>query len=149
MDSTNGKDPLVQVVEVVKSFPVGDGEITVLKGISFDIQKGEFVSIVGPSGNGKSTLLNMITGIDHPTDGQVIVTGTSAELGDNLSEVDATIEGDETEIAFNARYLIDALSVVGTSQTALETSTSSSPGLLRPVDGDDFSCVIMPMHITH
>jgi DNA polymerase-3 subunit beta len=92
--------------------------------------------------------LNIVPGSDL-TPGQVIVTGTSAELGDNVSEVDATIEGDETEIAFNARYLIDALSVVGTPQIALETSTSSSPGLLRPVDGDDFSCVIMPMHITH
>ncbi|MFC2046109.1 DNA polymerase III subunit beta [Chloroflexota bacterium] len=92
--------------------------------------------------------LNIVPGSDL-TPGQVIVTGTSAELGDNVSEVDAAIEGDETEIAFNARYLIDALSVVGTPQTAIETSTSSSPGLLRPVDGDDFSCVIMPMHITH
>jgi len=54
---------------------VGDGEVTVLKGISFAVTVGEFVSIVGPSGNGKSTLLNMITGIDRPTGGQVIVTG--------------------------------------------------------------------------
>src|SRR4030042_417633 len=72
---TNGKKPLVQVKEVVKSFPVGDGLITVLKGISFDVKNGEFVSIVGPSGNGKSTLLNMITGIDRPNDGEVIVNG--------------------------------------------------------------------------
>ena len=71
----NGTGPLVQVKEVVKSFPVGGGEITVLKGISFDVKNGEFVSIVGPSGNGKSTLLNMITGIDRPTHGEVIVTG--------------------------------------------------------------------------
>jgi DNA polymerase-3 subunit beta len=91
--------------------------------------------------------LNIVPGSELAP-GQVIVTGTSAELGDNVSEVDATIEGEETEIAFNARYLIDALSVVGTAETALETSTASSPGLLRPVGGDDFSCVIMPMHIT-
>ena len=83
------------------------------------------------------------------TPGQVIVTGTSAEFGDNVSELDATIEGEEVEIAFNARYMIDALSVVGTSEVALETSTSSSPGVLRPVGGGDFLCVIMPMHITH
>jgi putative ABC transport system ATP-binding protein len=47
----------------------------VLKGISLDIHPGEFVAIVGPSGNGKSTLLNMITGIDRPTTGTVIVNG--------------------------------------------------------------------------
>jgi DNA polymerase-3 subunit beta len=80
--------------------------------------------------------------------GQMIVTGTSAEFGDNVSEVDASIEGDEIEIAFNARYMIDALSVVGTPEVVLETSTPSSPGVLRPVGGDDFLCVVMPMHIT-
>ncbi|MGD8623421.1 MAG: DNA polymerase III subunit beta [Anaerolineae bacterium] len=82
------------------------------------------------------------------TPGQIIITGTSAELGDNVGEIDATIEGNEIEIAFNARYMIDALSVVGTAEVALETSTPSSPGVLRPVGGDDFLCVVMPMHIT-
>jgi len=62
--------------------------------------------------------------------------------------MDATIEGEHVEIAFNARYLIDALNVVGTPEVALETSTPSSPGVLKPVGGDDFLCVIMPMHIT-
>ena len=80
--------------------------------------------------------------------GQIVITGTSAELGDNVGEVDASVEGDEVEIAFNARYMIDALSVVGTPEVALETSTASSPGVIRPVGGDDFLCVIMPMHIT-
>jgi DNA polymerase-3 subunit beta len=82
------------------------------------------------------------------TPGQMIVAATSAELGDNVSELDASIEGDEIEVAFNARYLIDALNVVGTPEIALETGTSSSPGVIRPVGGDDFLCVIMPMHIT-
>jgi DNA polymerase-3 subunit beta len=82
------------------------------------------------------------------TPGQMIVTGTSAEFGDNVSELDATIEGEGIEIAFNARYMIDALSVVGTPEVVLETSTASSPGVLRPVGGTDFLCVIMPMHIT-
>jgi DNA polymerase-3 subunit beta len=82
------------------------------------------------------------------TPGQIIITGTSAELGDNVGEIDATIEGNEIEIAFNARYMIDALSVVGTAEVALETSTPSSPGVLRPVGGGDFLCVVMPMHIT-
>lgn len=71
--STNGQ--VVQVTNLVKSFPLGDDEITVLKGINLDVNQGEFVSIVGPSGNGKSTLLNMITGIDRPSSGEVMVTG--------------------------------------------------------------------------
>jgi putative ABC transport system ATP-binding protein len=67
----------VSLLDVYKSYQVGDVETPVLKGISFNITKGEFVAIVGPSGNGKSTLLNMITGIDHPTFGEVIVNGTA------------------------------------------------------------------------
>lgn len=82
------------------------------------------------------------------TPGQMIVTATSAELGDNVSEIDASIDGDEIEVAFNARYMIDALSVLGTPELALETSSPSSPGVIRPVGGNDFLCVIMPMHIT-
>ncbi len=75
---------VVQIKQVVKRFPVGDREITILRGISFDVQRGEFVCIVGPSGNGKSTLLNMITGIDHPTEGEVIVTGRPVhQMGEN------------------------------------------------------------------
>jgi DNA polymerase-3 subunit beta len=92
--------------------------------------------------------LSAVPGSDL-TPGQMIVTGTSAEYGDNVSELDATIEGDPIEVAFNARYMIDALSVVGTPEVALETSTSSSPGVIRPVGSEsDFLCVIMPMHIT-
>ena len=75
MTEKNGKDPLIIVKDVKKSFPVGDGKVTILKGISFEIGTGEFVSIVGPSGNGKSTLLNMMTGIDRPTSGDVFVSG--------------------------------------------------------------------------
>ena len=83
------------------------------------------------------------------TPGYVSVAATSAELGDNVSELDVTgINGEEIEIAFNARYMIDALSVAGTAEVALETTTSSSPGVLRPVGGEDYLCVIMPMHIT-
>jgi putative ABC transport system ATP-binding protein len=67
--------PIIDVRQVFKSFPTGDAEITVLRDVSLAVQPGEFVAIVGPSGNGKSTLLNMITGIDHPTQGQVIVNG--------------------------------------------------------------------------
>jgi DNA polymerase-3 subunit beta len=90
---------------------------------------------------------NVVPGSDL-TPGQIIVTGSSAEFGDNVSEIDASIEGEEIEVAFNARYMIDALSVVDTPEVALETSTASSPGVLRPVGGGDFLCVIMPMHIT-
>jgi DNA polymerase-3 subunit beta len=91
--------------------------------------------------------LNIVPGSEL-SPGQLIVAATSAELGDNVTELDASIEGEEVEIAFNARYLIDALSAIGTAETILDTSSSSSPGVLRPVDDDGFLCVIMPMHIS-
>ena len=79
--------------------------------------------------------------------GHMTVTATSAELGDNVGEMDASIEGDEIEIAFNVKYLIDVLSVIDSADVALETTTPSSPGVIRPVGDEDFVHVIMPMHV--
>ncbi len=79
--------------------------------------------------------------------GKMTITATSAESGDNLGEIDAQIEGDAVEIAFNARYLSDVLNVLHSAQVALETAGSSSPGVVRAVGRDDFTHVIMPMHI--
>jgi putative ABC transport system ATP-binding protein len=106
----NGNGQIVQVKDVVKSFWVGGGEITILKGISFDVKKGEFVSIVGPSGNGKSTLLNMITGIDRPTDGQVVVTGREiTKMSENQL---AAWRGEYVGIIFQFFQMLPALSLL-------------------------------------
>jgi putative ABC transport system ATP-binding protein len=114
--SNNGKPNvqsnghIVAVKDVVKRFPVGDDEITVLKGISFDVTNGEFVTIVGPSGNGKSTLLNMITGIDRPSDGEVIVTGREVhEMSENEL---ANWRGDHVGIIFQFFQMLPALSLL-------------------------------------
>lgn len=74
---------VIDVQNVVKRFPVGDREITVLKDVSFQVRAGEFVAIVGQSGSGKSTLLNMLTGVDRPSSGMVRV---GQQLLPNLSE---------------------------------------------------------------
>lgn len=79
--------------------------------------------------------------------GKVEVTATAAETGSNESTVDASVEGQPIEIAFNARYLVDVLGVIDTPTVSLETSSPASPGLIRPVGRDDFLHVIMPMHI--
>ncbi len=81
--------------------------------------------------------------------GMLALSATSQEHGDSIDEVEAkSIEGEGMKIAFNARYLIDILSVIGTPQVALETTRSSAPGVLRPVGvgPDEFTHVIMPMH---
>ncbi|NIS80574.1 MAG: DNA polymerase III subunit beta [Anaerolineales bacterium] len=79
--------------------------------------------------------------------GIVEVSATAAETGSNESAVDATIEGESIEIAFNVRYLADVLNVIDTPNVALETTGPSSPGVIRPVGQDDFLHVIMPMHL--
>jgi DNA polymerase-3 subunit beta len=79
--------------------------------------------------------------------GTVEVSATAAETGSNETTVDATIEGDAVEIAFNVRFLVDVLGAVDTPNVALETSSASSPGVVRPVGREDFLHVIMPMHL--
>jgi putative ABC transport system ATP-binding protein len=110
MNNGNGNGRLVRIINVVKSFPVGGGEVTVLKGISFDVKHGEFVSIVGPSGNGKSTMLNMITGIDRPTDGEVIVDGLEIhKMSENQL---AAWRGQHVGIVFQFFQMLPALSLL-------------------------------------
>jgi DNA polymerase-3 subunit beta len=79
--------------------------------------------------------------------GHITVQATSAETGDNVGEMDATVDGTPIQIAFNVKYLIDMLSAANAAQVALETSTPSSPGKFVPVGDDSFLCVVMPMHI--
>jgi putative ABC transport system ATP-binding protein len=109
-EQSKNYQPIIKVQNVVKRFPVGDSEITVLKGVNFDVMPGEFVTIVGPSGNGKSTLLNMITGIDHPSEGEVIVTGQKVHT---LSENELAIwRGKHVGIIFQFFQLLPALSLL-------------------------------------
>jgi len=79
--------------------------------------------------------------------GKVVVSATSSELGSHAGELEATIEGPAIEIAFNGRFLAEVLGVIDSAEVALETSAPSSPGVLRPVGGEDFLHVIMPMHL--
>ncbi len=66
---------LVELRSVSKSFRKGDETITPLDNISMDIEAGEFISLMGPSGTGKSTLLNLVSGIDRPDSGTITVDG--------------------------------------------------------------------------
>lgn len=66
---------IVELRDVKKTYPLGKTEVHAVKGVSFEIERGDFVSIAGPSGSGKSTILNMIGCIDTPTDGEVYVNG--------------------------------------------------------------------------
>jgi DNA polymerase-3 subunit beta len=79
--------------------------------------------------------------------GRVEVTATAAETGSNEVIVDATVDGEPIEIAFNVRFLVDVLSVINSPNVALETSGPAAPGVIKPVGRDDFLHVVMPMHL--
>ncbi len=66
---------LIEIKNVTKRFHKGDESITPLDGVSLDIEQGEFISLMGASGTGKSTLLNLIASIDKPDSGQIIIDG--------------------------------------------------------------------------
>ncbi len=79
--------------------------------------------------------------------GTVEISGQSEETGSNQTIIDASIEGPPILIAFNVRFMREVLDVIKTPNVALETSTDTSPGVIRPVGQKDFLHVIMPMHL--
>ncbi len=89
--------------------------------------------------------IQMAPGAGGP--GKVTVSSRAEEVGDNTGELEADVEGGEGKIAFNSRYLSDVLAVIGESKVALEMTTSSSPGVIKPVDDDQYVHVVMPMFV--
>ena len=71
---------VVKLENVVKTYFMGDNQVQALRGISFEIQEGEFTAIMGPSGSGKSTCMNMIGCLDRPSRGIVKVDGKETAL---------------------------------------------------------------------
>ena len=66
---------ILRVEDLTKVYGKGENEVHALDGISFSVEKGQFVAIVGPSGSGKSTLLHILGGVDRPTGGKVFLNG--------------------------------------------------------------------------
>jgi len=79
--------------------------------------------------------------------GKITVSAQAEEIGDNVGEIDALVDGEEAKIAFNVKYLADVLSVLHQDQVALEITTPSSPGVIRPIGVDNYIHVIMPMFV--
>ncbi len=66
---------ILKVDNLTKIYGKGDNEVVALDHVSFSVEKGQFVAIIGPSGSGKSTLLHLLGGVDRPTMGKVFVNG--------------------------------------------------------------------------
>ncbi|MBI2934182.1 MAG: DNA polymerase III subunit beta [Chloroflexi bacterium] len=81
------------------------------------------------------------------TPGKMVVSARADELGDNQGEIDAIVSGEGAKIAFNSKFLQDVLTILPSNQVKLETTTSSSPGVIRPIDSDAYVHVVMPMFV--
>ena len=66
---------ILRVENLTKVYGKGENEVRALDGVSFSVEKGEFVAVIGPSGSGKSTLLHILGGVDRPTGGRVLMDG--------------------------------------------------------------------------
>lgn len=83
----------------------------------------------------------------QPGKNQVELSAVSESLGGETAQVVAEVEGEEVEIAFNAQYIIDALANMGAQEITLELQSSERPGVLKPVDSDDYIHVVMPLKL--
>tara|TARA_B100001123_G_scaffold53287_1_gene56020 strand:- start:7442 stop:8623 length:1182 start_codon:yes stop_codon:yes gene_type:complete len=90
--------------------------------------------------------LHIVPGSDS-SPGKISVASRAEESGDNHGDIDASVEGEESKIAFSARYLTEVLGVLGRGEIALETTTASSPGVLKPIGSEDYVHVVMPMFV--
>ena len=80
---------LIELKNITKSYPLDGFDLKILKGISLQIQHGEFVAIMGPSGSGKSTLMNILGCLDKPSSGHYLLDGVNVEnlSSDELAEI--------------------------------------------------------------
>lgn len=102
--------PVLQVDNVQKTFKNGDIENKVLKGVSFDVEDGEFIAVMGQSGSGKSTLLYTISGMDRMTAGNVLVNGSA--LGDKSDDELADFRLYTMGFIFQDNYLLKNLNLI-------------------------------------
>jgi len=110
------------------------------------LRASKTASIFARDGSGIVRLL-ITPGSGELTPGKMTITARSEEVGDDVGEIDAVVEGEEAKIAFNGKYLSDVLGVLREAQVALETTSPSSPGVVRPVGVDNYIHVVMPMFV--
>ncbi|MBV8195639.1 MAG: DNA polymerase III subunit beta, partial [Candidatus Dormibacteraeota bacterium] len=79
--------------------------------------------------------------------GTLTLRAQTAEVGDDEAPLSATVEGDDVQIAFNARYMLDALSVLDSEQVQLAFNGALHPGVIRPAGREDYLCIIMPVRV--
>jgi putative ABC transport system ATP-binding protein len=107
---SSASGPVVRLRDVTKAYGTGAAKAQVLRGVSFDIDKGELIALVGQSGSGKSTLLNIIGGLDRPDAGEVEVFGVDTQQADDAKLAD--MRNRSMGFVFQGFNLLDHLNVL-------------------------------------
>lgn len=93
----------------------------------------------------RETANNIKLKVTKPKNIQVLA--VSPQVGDNVSDIEANFEGDESEIAFNAKFILDCLQIINTEKVDLELSGSLAPGVIRPAKDKNYLYIIMPLRM--
>jgi len=121
--------PLIELRQVVKSYSTPAGDFTALKNVDLQVNRNEFVAVIGKSGSGKSTLINTITGIDRPTSGDVLVCDTPIHTL-NESEL-AVWRGRNVGVIFQFFQLLPTLTLVENVMLPMELARLYTPRTRR------------------
>jgi putative ABC transport system ATP-binding protein len=134
-------EPVMVFRDVVKVYPLPAGDVTALDGVSFQVDRGEFISVMGPSGSGKSTLLNLMGCLDPPTSGDIFISGTRIS---DMSDTELTsLRRDRIGFIFQYFNLFPLLNIIEnvTFPMMLKTGRGVDPErgreVLRAVQLDD------------
>ena len=125
VDLSEKKEVLAVLKDVTKEFPSGDGVLQVLKGINLELYRGEFVVVLGESGCGKTTLMNIVGGMDSATDGAVLVEGKNISHADD-TEMTA-YRRDKIGFVFQAYNLMPNLTALENVQLIAELVEHAMP----------------------
>lgn len=112
---------IIQVRDLKKTYKVGSVPVPALRGVSFEIEPGEFVAIMGPSGSGKTTLMNLLGCLDRPTSGKYVLDGTDASKLSDAAR--AAVRNRKIGFVFQSFNLLPRMSALGNTLLPMMYST--------------------------
>ena len=118
--------PILRAENLTKSYKVGKVDVPALRGVSFEVEKGEFVAIMGPSGCGKSTLLHLLGGLLSPTSGSILIDGEDLAKVSDAQRTD--IRRRKIGFVFQRFNLFPTLTADGNLKLAEKIHTGNSGG---------------------